>query len=122
MSDTAMRKTAYKSYHLSLGRGDRSITDQGDGDLRDLRSLREQATGSYVFETTRGIPLTVAALQGIVSSAGKLAHLHVRSLPHMLRRSTAFSLVNDGADTRLIQAFLGQGDLRRSTPGSAISP
>ena len=31
MSDIAMSKTAYKSYHLSLGHGDRSITDQGDG-------------------------------------------------------------------------------------------
>jgi hypothetical protein len=31
MSDTAISKTAHKSYHLTLGHGDRSITDQGDG-------------------------------------------------------------------------------------------
>jgi hypothetical protein len=31
MSDIAMSQTAHKSYHLSLGHGDRSITDQGDG-------------------------------------------------------------------------------------------
>jgi integrase len=93
-----------------------------DDELRDLLSLREQATGLYVFETARGIPLTVVALQGIVRRAGKLADLHVRSLPNMLQRAAAIALASEGADARLIQAFLGHKGVRRSAPDSTIPP
>jgi integrase len=104
-------------------RGDVDTAHSLNGDeLRDLHTLREHATSSYVFETTRGIPLTVEALQSIVRKAVKLAHLHVRSLPHMLQRSAAIALANDGADSRLIQAFIGHKSVRRSAPDSAISP
>jgi type 1 fimbriae regulatory protein FimB len=107
----------------SVNGGDADRTHHlADDELRDLHRLREQATGSYVFETTRGIPLTVEALQSIIREAGKLAKLDVRSFPDMLRRSTAFALVNDGVDKRLVQAFLGQKDVRRSAPDSAIPP
>lgn len=91
-------------------------------ELRDLHDLHEQATGPYVFETTRGVPLTVQAMQSITKEAGKLANLEVRSFPDMLRRSAAFALMHDGVDERLIQAFLGQKDIRRVAPESAIQP
>jgi type 1 fimbriae regulatory protein FimB len=91
-------------------------------ELRDLHSLREQATGSYVFETTRGIPLTGQAFQHIVRMAAKLANLDVRWFPNMLQRSAALALANDGADERLIHAFLGDKDIRRTASDSRIPP
>jgi site-specific recombinase XerD len=109
--------------HISgVKSGDIDRTHRLAGDeLRDLRNLRDQSTGSYVFETTRGIPLTVEALQSIVRRAGKLANLDVvRSFPNMLRRSAASALVNEGIDKRLVQAFLGQKDLQRTAPDSAM--
>ena len=107
----------------SVRGGDADRTHRlADDELRGLHRLREQATGAHVFETSRGIPLTVEALQSIVRMAGKLANLDVRSFPDMLRRSAAFALAHDGVEERLVQAFLGQRDVRRATPDSAIQP
>jgi integrase len=92
------------------------------GELRDLRKLRREVTGLYVFETERGGPLSVDALQYIVREAGRAAKLDVEVHPHMLRHAAGYSLANEGTDTRLIQVFLGHADIRHTTQYTAISP
>jgi type 1 fimbriae regulatory protein FimE len=87
-----------------------------------LRKLRKGVTGLYVFETERGGPLSVDALQYIVREAGKLAKLDVEAHPHMLRHAAGYKLANDGTDTRLIQSFLGHTDIRHTAHYTAISP
>jgi type 1 fimbriae regulatory protein FimB/type 1 fimbriae regulatory protein FimE len=91
-------------------------------ELRDLRKLRQDVSGLYVFETERGGPLSVDVLQYIVREAGKLAKLDVEAHPHMLRHATGYSLANEGTDTRLIQAFLGHADIRHTAHYTALSP
>src|SRR5262252_10177102 len=97
--------------HVTRVKGSIDSTHSLDRDeLRDLRKLRQQVTGLYVFETERGGPLSVDALQYIVREAGKLAKLDVEAHPHMLRHAAGYMLANEGTDTRLIQDFLGHRD------------
>ena len=109
--------------HVVRLKGSIDSTHSLDRDeLRDLRKLRQEVSGRYVFETERGGPLSVDALQYIVREAGKLARLDVTVHPHMLRHATGYSLANEGTDTRLIQAFLGHADIRHTALYTALSP
>lgn len=75
-----------------------------------------------MFETERGGPLLVDALQYIVQEAGKLAMLDVDTHPHTLRHAAGDMLANEGTDTRLIQAFLVHADIRHTAHYTALSP
>jgi integrase len=109
--------------HIVRVKGSQDSTHTMDRDeLRDLRKLRQQLTGLYVFETERGGPLSVDALQYIVREAGKLAGLDVEAHPHMLRHAAGYMLANAGTNTRLIQAFLGHRDIRHTAHYTAIAP
>jgi len=91
-------------------------------ELRDLRKLRRDVTGLYVFETERGGPLSSDALQYIVREAGRLAGLDVEAHPHMLRHAAGYCLANEGTDTRLIQDFLGHKDIRHTVRYTELAP
>ena len=57
--------------HIARVKGSQDSTHTLDRDkLRDLRKLRQQVSGLYVFETERGGLLSVDALQYIVRVAG----------------------------------------------------
>ena len=109
--------------HVARLKGSIDSTHSLDRDeLRDLRKLRQQVTGLYVFETERGGPLSVDALQYIVREAGRAARLDVEVHPHMLRHAAGYALANEGVDTRLIQDFLGHADIRHTAHYTALSP
>ena len=109
--------------HIARVKGSNDSTHSLDRDeLRDLRKLRQQVTGVYVFETERGGPLSVDALQYIVREAGRAARLDVEAHPHMLRHAAGYTLANEGVDTRLIQDFLGHADIRHTAHYTALSP
>jgi type 1 fimbriae regulatory protein FimB len=109
--------------HVARVKRSKDSTHSLDRDeLRDLRKLRQGVTGLYVFETERGGPLSVDALQYIVREAGTLAKLDVEAHPHMLRHAAGYMLANEGTDTRLIQDFLGHRDIRHTAHYTAISP
>jgi integrase len=105
--------------HIARVKGSIDSTHSLDRDeLRDLRRLRQQVTGLCVFETERGGPLSVDALQYIVPEA----RLDVEVHPHMLRHAAGYTLANEGVDTRLIQDFLGHVDIRHTAHYTALSP
>jgi type 1 fimbriae regulatory protein FimB/type 1 fimbriae regulatory protein FimE len=109
--------------HVSRVKGSKDSTHSLDRDeLRDLRKLRQQVAGLYVFETERSGPPGVDTLQYIVREAGRLARLDVEVHPHMLRHGTGYALANEGVDTRLIQDFLGHVDIRHTAHYTALSP
>lgn len=91
-------------------------------ELRDLRKLRKANTGIYVFETERGGPLSVDALQYICREAGKLAGLGDAIHPHQLRHAAGYTLINGGTDVRLVQDFLGHKSINSTTLYTAVSP
>jgi integrase len=56
--------------HVARVKGSKDSTHTLDrAELRDLRKLRQQVAGVYVFETGRGGPLSVDALSGSVRRA-----------------------------------------------------
>ena len=109
--------------HVARVKGSKDSTHSLDRDeLRDLRKLRQQVTGLHLFETERGGPLSVDALQYIAREAGRLAKLDLAVHPHMLRHAAGYTLANEGVDTRLIQDFLGHADIRHTAHYTALSP
>jgi len=108
--------------HVARVKGSKDSTHtMGRDELRDLRRLRRDVTGLYVFETERGGPLSVDALQYVVREAGRLAGLDLEVHPHMLRHAAGYCLANEGVDTRLIQEFLGHRDIRHTVRYTELS-
>jgi site-specific recombinase XerC len=58
-------------------------------DLGALRKMRKATNGPSVFETERGGPLSVDAMQYIVCEAGVLAGMGYAIHPHMLTTGPA---------------------------------
>lgn len=108
--------------HVMRLKGSKDSTHSLDRDeLRDLRKLRQQVTGLFVFETERGGPMSVDAVQRLVKECGKLAELDVVPHVHMLRHAAGYALANNGVDTRLIQDFLGHRDIRHTAHYTEVS-
>jgi integrase len=91
-------------------------------ELRDLRKLHKDRSGLFVFESERGGPMTVDALQYIVREAGKLANLPVEVHPHMLRHAAGYALINGGHDVRVVQDFLGHRTIAMTAHYTTLSP
>ena len=109
--------------HVARTKGGRDSTHSMDKDeLRDLRKLRDQTPGLYLFETERGGPLSVDALQYICREAGKLAKLDLECHPHQLRHAAGYALANQGVDTRLIQEYLGHASINSTVRYTALAP
>lgn len=109
--------------HIARSKGGRSSVHTMDRDeVRDLRKLRRDVTGTFAFETERGGPLSVDALQRIVAAAGEAAGLGVHVHPHMLRHAAGYMLANAGADTRLIQDYLGHISINSTVRYTEIAP
>lgn len=80
---------------------------EGD-ELRAIRrylATRKDAL-PWLFVSERKQPLERTTIGLIVKNAGRRAGLG-RVWPHMLRHSCGYKLANDGADSRLIQDYLG---------------
>lgn len=76
-----------------------------------LRARRD--TSPWAFLSSQGGPLTRRQWQYLVAEAGKRAGLG-RVHPHMLRHSCGHILADQGADTRLLQDYLGHRDIRHT--------
>jgi integrase len=108
---------------ISRAKGGRTSTHTvGRDDLGGLRKMRKATNGPWVFETERGGPLSVDAMQYIVREAGILAGLGDAIHPHMLRHGAGYALINDGVDVRLVQEFLGHASISSTAIYTAISP
>jgi len=101
-------------------KGSLSTNQPLDGDeIRALRLWsRQRVNGSccnspLLFISERG-PMTRQAVNYLVAVIGKHARLAVRIHPHVLRHSCGYALANKGCDTRLIQDYLGQRNIRHT--------
>jgi type 1 fimbriae regulatory protein FimB len=97
----------------------------------ELKSLHEwlkvranlACTCDTLFVSERGEPLTRAGVAKIVRKyalAAGLGELNVHA--HMLRHSTGYDLANRGADTRLIQDYLGHQNIQNTVRYTALAP
>ncbi len=73
--------------------------------------LVTRKTGSHVFLSQRGGPLTTQRIWQIVKERARMAGLDENVYPHLLRHSFATHLLGNGADLRVIQELLGHADI-----------
>jgi type 1 fimbriae regulatory protein FimB len=57
-----------------------------------------------------------------IRSYGELAELPLPAHPHMLRHACGFALADQGADTRLIQDYLGHRNIQHTVIYTATNP
>ena len=72
------------------------------------RAKMKLDTDAFFLSARRG-PLSRKTAWVMIRDYGKQADLAVAAHPHMLRHACGFALADQGADTRLIQDYLGSG-------------
>jgi type 1 fimbriae regulatory protein FimB len=58
----------------------------------------------------------------MIRTYSELAGLLVEAHPHMLRHACGFALADQGADTRLIQDYLGHPNIQHTVKYTATNP
>ena len=74
------------------------------------------------FVTERRGPLSRKTAWLMIRHYGELAGLAVEAHPHMLRHACGFALADQGADTRLIQDYLGHRNIQHTVRYTATNP
>ena len=109
--------------HVSRRKAGKPSTHPIRGDeLRELRKLRKQSSGPFVFMSERGGPFTTDSFNWMVKRTGQKAKLPFQVHAHMLRHSAGYKLAGDGHDTRSIQDYLGHRDIRHTVRYTELSP
>jgi type 1 fimbriae regulatory protein FimB len=96
----------------------------------ELRTLRAWLTERHrmkpktkaLFVSERRQPLSRKTAWLFIREYGKDAGLEIAAHPHMLRHACGFALANQGADTRLIQDYLGHRNIQHTVRYTATNP
>ena len=83
---------------------------------------RLKPEGDAFFVSERRSPLSRKTVWAAICTYGKKAELSVPAHPHMLRHACGFALADQGADTRLIQDFLGHRNIQHTVVYTATNP
>jgi type 1 fimbriae regulatory protein FimB len=74
------------------------------------------------FISERRLPLSRKRVWRAVQRYGMLAGLPLSTHPHMLRHACGYALADQGADTRLIQDYLGHRNIQHTVIYTAANP
>ncbi len=74
-----------------------------------------------VFLSTRGQPLSRKTFWQLLKQYGEAAGLSLSPHPHMLRHACGYALADQGADTRLIQDYLGHRNIQHTVRYTATN-
>jgi len=75
-----------------------------------------------LFISERGNQLNRRTAWQMIRQYGREAGLLVEAHPHMLRHACGFALADQGADTRLIQDYLGHRNIQHTVRYTATNP
>ena len=70
----------------------------------------------------RRTPLNRKTAWAAIRTYGEKAELSLAAHPHMLRHACGFALADQGADTRLIQDYLGHRNIQHTVMYTATNP
>ena len=76
-----------------------------------IERARRKPQGKALFVSERRQPLSRKSAWRLIRRYGEAAELEVGAHPHMLRHACGFALADQGADTRLIQDYLGHRNI-----------
>ena len=74
------------------------------------------------FVSERRLPLSRKTAWAAIHAYGEKANLSISAHPHMLRHGCGFALADQGADTRLIQDYLGHRNIQHTVMYTATNP
>jgi type 1 fimbriae regulatory protein FimB len=83
---------------------------------------RMKPTGKTFFVSEQRRPLHRSTVNLILAACSKAAALPFSAHPHMLRHACGFALADQGADTRLIQDYLGHRNIQHTVRYTASNP
>jgi type 1 fimbriae regulatory protein FimB len=87
-----------------------------------VERARMKAPGRSFFLSEQRKPLHRSTVNLLVHKYGEKARLPVAVHPHMLRHACGFALADQGADTRLIQDYLGHRNIQHTVRYTATNP
>jgi type 1 fimbriae regulatory protein FimB len=85
------------------------------------RARMKPDTDAFFISERRG-PLSRKTAWVMIRAYGRRAGLSVEAHPHMLRHACGFALADQGADTRLIQDYLGHRNIQHTVRYTATNP
>ncbi len=88
--------------------------------LADRAKMKPQTDAFFISE--RRSPLSRKTAWLAIRAYGRRADLPVEAHPHMLRHACGFALADQGADTRLIQDYLGHRNIQHTVMYTATNP
>ena len=106
--------------HVARLKGGLSTTHPLRGDeIRAIKAwlverTRMKAPGRSFFLSEQRKPLNRSTVNLALRKFGEKAKLPVAVHPHMLRHACGFALADQGADTRLIQVYLGHRNIQHT--------
>ena len=120
--------TESRVLHIARLKGGLSTTHPLRGD--ELRAigpwLKERArmkpTGKTFFVSEQRRPLHRSTVNLALRKYSEIAALPLPAHPHMLRHACGFALADQGADTRLIQDYLGHRNIQHTVKYTATNP
>jgi len=120
--------TESRVLHVARLKGGLSTTQPLRGDeLRAVSAwLKERArmkpTGKAFFVSEQRRPLHRSTVNLALQKYSAAASLPLLAHPHMLRHACGFALADQGADTRLIQDYLGHRNIQHTVKYTATNP
>jgi type 1 fimbriae regulatory protein FimB len=88
--------------------------------LAERAKMKPETDAFFISERRR--PLSRKTAWVMIRDYGRLADLAVDAHPHMLRHACGFALADQGADTRLIQDYLGHRNIQHTVRYTATNP
>ncbi|KNC89459.1 tyrosine-type DNA invertase [Trabulsiella odontotermitis] len=86
------------------------------------RNQMRGADSEWLFLSQKGGQLSRKHVYTLIKRYGEAANISVTSHPHMLRHACGYALADSGADTRLIQDYLGHRNIRHTVIYTASNP
>ena len=119
---------AGRTLHVRRSKNGLSTTHPLRADeLRAIRAWlavrkRRHPAGDTLFVSQQGGPLRRQTVWHLIHQLGQTADLPLEAHPHQLRHACGYALADQGADTRLIQDYLGHRQIQSTVVYTATNP